>query len=74
MKYDPKREEYVFDTGKTFHANCGTIGIDNDLVISEGYDGGLDEDLTDGEKIELANYMIDLWLKFMRNGNGNDVT
>ena len=66
-------------SGKTFYANGGIIGIDEDLNVTEGYDGGIEfqplsqwedgdpENLkpwTSAEKIELADMMIDRWTRF----------
>lgn len=56
---------YVFKSGKTFYANCSIVGIDPSGEVSEGYDGSIDlETFTQEERIELAEYMIDLWTKF----------
>ena len=66
-------------SGKTFYANLGIIGIDDELGVYGGYDQGIDfsplyeweegdpESLkpwTVAEKIELANMMIERWTKF----------
>jgi len=70
-----KGDEVLFSTGKIKDANCGFIGINPSLEVSEGYDGTFysdnesrwlnDEDkLTKAELTELADYMIDLWKKF----------
>lgn len=71
-------DELIFSTGKTRYANCGIIGLSPKGSISEGYDGGLwdkdmsnrdlydeDEDLTKAERVELAEYMIRQWGKFL---------
>lgn len=55
----------VFSTGKKYYANGGIIGIDKDLDLTEGCDNGMnDDELTNKEKVELANFMIDLWKKY----------
>lgn len=65
MKYLLEGDEYELSTGKQFYANKGIIGIENSLIISHGYDGGINEDdFTQQEKAEIADYMIDLWTKF----------
>jgi hypothetical protein len=60
----------TFSSGKVLSANQGIIGIDPDLDVSEGYDGGFDiadtyrETLTKPERRELADYMIALWQRY----------
>lgn len=53
-------------TGREFYANNNIIGICPTLSISEGYDGRLWEleDITEAEREELADYMIQLWQRF----------
>ncbi len=42
--------------------------IDNDCTVSYGYDGGIAESkMTQEEKIELADYMIELWGKYKKH-------
>lgn len=61
---------YELSTGTKIYANNGLIGMNAELdAISEGYDGfisyGLDRnDLTKGEMIEVADYMVVLWSSF----------
>lgn len=60
-------------TGRSFYAN-GYVGImeqgNGDIYIAEGHDGYIaiggdyDEEMTDEETTELADYMIKLWEKF----------
>jgi hypothetical protein len=64
---------YKFEcTGRGFYANNCIVGIAPDtdgtgVSISEGYDGGIDiDDMTPEEKIELADYMINLWQQFKK--------
>jgi len=65
MKYNDKTDHLVFENGKEIYAHNGIIGIDEELTISEGYDGGIEEmDLTGNEKVELADYAIALWEKY----------
>ena len=71
-------DNLVFETtGHGLNANLGFIGINSDLELSEGYDGGLfphdletreqidDEHMnpafTKEEKKELADFMCSLW-------------
>jgi len=65
--------ELLFSTGTKMYANMGVIGIglrDGDIVISEGYDTGFDDDiLTKQERDELADYMINLWKKYKSDNN-----
>jgi hypothetical protein len=52
-------------TGKEFYANKGIIGLNRDLEIFEGYDGGINQrEFTKQEREELSDYMIDLWQAF----------
>lgn len=58
-------DQAIFSTGKEIYANGGTIGIDPDGAVTQGYDGGFDNnDLTPAEAAELADYMIGLWTEF----------
>ena len=71
-----KEDGFVFSTGKEIYANRGIIGLSEPgkygWEVSEGYDGGIEiDDLTEGEKIELADYMISLWQRF-RGGYKNE--
>ncbi len=72
-----EKDKIIFSSGKEDYANRGIIGLsepsEEGWVISEGYDGFIyddcwedayDEKLTREEKIELADYMITLWLRF----------
>lgn len=67
----------MLSTGKGIYANCGYMGINELGELSEGYDGhicggdfeaGYDShdhyELTTAERIELADYVISLWLKY----------
>lgn len=72
MKYNDGN--YILSTGRDIYANCGFIGINNEMELSEGYDGGftMPEDdwiefeyrLTNAECVEIAEYMIGQWQKF----------
>jgi len=60
---------FEFSTGKYFSANEGIIGINSDLETYEGYDGSLDwlrGYFTPKERVELADYMIELWKKYKK--------
>jgi len=69
---DALRNEYIFTSGRRMSANCGIVGIDPDLKLSEGYDGDveyptLDTDefsLTAEDMHELADMMIARWQAF----------
>lgn len=85
MKYDGK-DGYTFDSGRAAYANCGIIGIQPSLDISDGYDGGFDTKpshneyiygeeatpFTPAERAELADYMIALWTAFKTAGEGGE--
>lgn len=63
------RDNLIFSTGKFRYANNGIIGLsepdEDGWEVTEGYDGGIDiNDLTKEEKVELADYMINLWQRF----------
>jgi len=64
---------YIFESGRYRPANCGIIGIDENLSVSQGYDGDFYDDDTEEyqeEKLskedlkELADFMIERWSKF----------
>jgi len=69
-------DNFIFSSGRTRDANCGIIGLSPGLEVSEGYDGGFysgidgeswrdeAERLTDQDLVELADYMIEQWIKF----------
>jgi hypothetical protein len=60
-------DEVIFSSGKRLYANAGIIGLSERLDVTEGYDGGFcyyDDKLTEDERHELADYMIDLWNKY----------
>lgn len=67
-------DKVIFSTGTERYANRGIIGLDGELSVSEGYDGGFWEvgwkapgtELTRDELAELADYMIALWTKFKK--------
>ena len=71
-------DKLIFSTGRTIYANNGIIGIGKTeewadinhsltsirLNVYEGYDGYIDEDLSQDEKIELAGFMAARWLEW----------
>ncbi len=66
-------DAYRLRTGRTFGANRYFIAINPELEIAEGYDGDLwgasghaydDPQWTPEERVELADYMIDLWERY----------
>ena len=68
MKFHDNEDEIEFETtGRRLYANAGIIGLSEDLVPHEGYDGDLEESedyLKPKEMIELAEYMIGLWTRY----------
>jgi hypothetical protein len=62
-------------SGKKYYANCGIIGLsepgEDGWQVSGGYDdafgGCCSEKLSKKEKIELADYMINLWTRFRKD-------
>jgi hypothetical protein len=63
-------DKLILPSGREFYANCGIVGIDAKGGIFEGYDGGVDIDLTDEERRSLAGIMIDRWRKFGESHSG----
>lgn len=62
MRFNETRYEYTLSTGRRVYANNGILGIGPDGGIYEGYDSCvLDDDFTDDERAEIADYMIELW-------------
>lgn len=67
-----EKDTITFSSGNTAYANCGIIGINDELNIFEGYDGSIDwptsdwktTKLTADDMRELADYMIVLWQRF----------
>lgn len=63
MIIDAERSQIVFSSGKEVYANNGIVGVSPSGNLSEGYDGGIDEDrLTKEEWEELCDYMSKFWL------------
>lgn len=68
---DEGHEGFYLSTGRTFHARGHTLGMDPQGGISEGWDRGLGdmaEDFTPAERLEIAHYMIDCWLRWAQEG------
>lgn len=64
---DDKRhwDEYQLSSGRFVYANNYYIGINPDMELSEGYDGGVDDHKwSPEERRELADFMIGLWTKY----------
>lgn len=63
-------DKFQLSSGRTISANRLIIGLSpEDDIIYEGYDGAIplcQEDLTADEKIEIAGYMIELWIAFWK--------
>lgn len=69
-------EDILFSTGKKRYASFGIIGLgipddESKFWVTTGYDDDMyyETSLTTQEKIELADYMIDLWQKFKSDVN-----
>ena len=54
-------DDLILSTGRKFPANNGIVGINDELQTFEGYDGSFDYTITLAERLEIAEYMIDLW-------------
>lgn len=71
MKYNPETETYELESGTSFRASCGIIGIsqqplsDIDQIYS-GFDSGVYTNFTHSERREIAEYMINLWKEWGR--------
>lgn len=67
-------EEYItLSSGRKIEANLRIIGIDDKGVVSEGYDGGVnDGEFTAAERIELADLMIARWADYKRRAEESD--
>lgn len=67
MKIDEDNDAIVFSDGRRYNTNCGIIGLSPGLNTYEGYDGVLESGncmFDKQQKIELADYMIELWTKY----------
>lgn len=66
MKYS-KAMGLVASTGTVIEANASIVGIAPNLEVFGGYDDArVDLDLTQAERIELADYMIAKWLEYRK--------
>lgn len=64
----------VFDDGTRVYCHAGTIGIDDELDITYGYDGGFGEynsPLTKPQMRELADFMIKRWTEYRMLGEND---
>ncbi len=58
-------DDYKLSTGKLVLVNCSILGINPNLELYEGYDGGIcEEQYTLAEKMEIAEYALALWQKY----------
>ncbi len=75
MLLDNSENEIILTSGKKLYANCLIVGIDPELNVSGGYDqGNIDslynndtheyEKISKEDRVELAEYMIALWIKY----------
>ena len=68
MKYVTTKDfwsGYVLESGKRFYAHGGILGLGpgSDDLLSEGYDGGVDEEqLSLEDRREIAAFMMQRWL------------
>ena len=69
----------VLSTGHVVKADCNIIGISPELLVYGGYEeDSIDLKMSPGERIELAEYAIDLWMRYrfkacdMMNARGRD--
>lgn len=69
--FNTMRESFELSSGKIFEANQRVIGIDDVGEVFEGYDGGIiTREFSNIDHIELANYMIDRWVKYKEQHGG----
>lgn len=73
MKFRVEEQAVIFSTGRRLSTQRGVVGISPSLEVFQGHSGALvpsepfldDGDaLTDQERIELAEHMIDRWQAF----------
>lgn len=76
------KEVFRFSSGHELHANRGIFGLTPELThLTDGYDGEIDwvpwstewghlpeHTLTMAERCELADFTIDLWTRYARDG------
>ena len=61
-----ENDTVTFSTGRQVYANGGIIGLAPNLEVTEGYDGDIAfEQFSSEECIELAEYMIGQWQRFL---------
>ncbi len=74
-----KEQTLIFSTGRRLSAQRGVIGISPSLEVFQGHSGVLvpsepflddDDALTDPERIELAEFMIERWKAFRAMSTG----
>lgn len=69
-------DTYLLSTGNKIYAHGNTIGLNTKtLEMSTGWDGGLDtiytkgiryQELSKKEKLEIAEYMVQSWKKYIK--------
>ena len=68
-------QEIVLSSGRVLRPNGGFVGINSEMAVCEGYDGGIDveEDWsayggekpwTAAEQVEFADIMIQRWMEW----------
>ena len=69
MIIDESESEIEFSTKRKEYCHAGIIGIDSNLGVTYGYDGGFHTKAwSREEKQELAKHMIGLWEVFGERG------
>lgn len=61
--YDDETGHLTFSNGESILVHCGLISVGAGGEIYQGYDGHVRE-LSDKNALEVADYAIDLWLKY----------
>jgi len=67
VKADKKENKLILPSGRSVYAHRLIVGIAPDLWTFGGYDHEFPDcgpDLTQDERKDLANYMIDLWTQY----------
>ena len=68
MTYDDDVQEWVMSTGKRFYAFSETLGLSPDGALSYGADGGVLDDFTIEERVEIAQELMTRCLTWVKPG------